>query len=246
MEAVKIAREKDIEYVYDENGLARIPVLQGEYEGAAFERIGLKAGSVWKPEGYRFGDKMQFFIFSRGTGYITTPEKAYNIDEISIFIPRFDEETFAVTAASNLYMLHIIAEFADYDRRYMAERRITLPRFRKTSEAWTYWENFKNEGVVSRMFIEHRQLGRFSMGIVTGKGPDLVGEHVHHELEQWYYFLPGAKVTYYAGGESLEAAEGDVTYTRRGIPHGSRAEEGEAFDYIWFEIAHDGYPGTIS
>jgi gentisate 1,2-dioxygenase len=72
-----------------------------------------------------------------------------------------------------------------------------------------------------------------------------VGQHIHNELVQWYIPLPGSKLTYIAGGDQYPMKGGDVSFTPTGFHHGAQAEAGDSYDYIWFELCCDGYPGEI-
>jgi mannose-6-phosphate isomerase-like protein (cupin superfamily) len=248
MALIKIARESDVLRNH-QDGLSRFPVLVGEYAQAAFEKCALRPGCAWEPERYPVERHNQLFVFTRGTGYITTPRQAFNITEVGVFVPEFDVEPFRLVASADspgdLEFLHIVTDMSPYDITCMRESRMTLPRFRGLSQAWTYEEDFKGPGTRSLMLLEHRNLGRLSMGATLGRGPSFVGQHIHNELEQWYYALPGSSFTYTAEGEEVHLTGGDLTYTRHGSRHGSRAAEGETFDYIWFELCADGYPGEI-
>ena len=227
------------------NGLARSAVLAGEYQEMEIYRCTLAPGATWEPELYPEDEKCQMLLFSQGTGYISTPHKAFNIQEVAVFVPEFDRERFRVQADTELSFLQIVATLNDYDRENLAESRISLPRFRPVSEAWTYVENFKSADIRSYTLIEHRMLGRLSMGAVYGTGPNVVGQHIHNELQQWYYALPGARFTYQVNGEEIPFEAGDLSYTPSGNYHGTSAAEGQKFDYIWFELCENGYPGQI-
>ncbi|NLC40764.1 MAG: cupin domain-containing protein [Clostridiaceae bacterium] len=248
MGLIKISRGSETEHVY-ENGISRIPILVGEYEDAAFERVSLQAGAEWTPEIYKLTENNQVFLFTSGKGYIRTPRQAYIINEVSVFVPEFDVEQFSIKCAldskETLEILHIVTEVNDYDKTTLVESRMALPRFRGVSEAWQYTEDFTGSDIVQKMMLEHRNLGRLSMGANFGSGPNYIGQHIHNELQQWYIVLPGASFTYTAGDETVHLQAGDVTYTRSGFSHGSECAEGEKFAYIWFELCTDGYPGEI-
>lgn len=164
-------------------------------------------------------------------------------------MPEFDKEPFVIRTSADskepLEFLHIVTEISDYDRACLKEARITLPRFRRISQGWTYYEDFKEKHTTSLMLIEHRNLGRLSMGAVLGRGPTVIGAHIHNELVQWYFPLKGSRFIYEANGEQIEMTGGDLSYTPTGLYHGSRADAGEVYDYIWFELCENGYPGEI-
>lgn len=245
MSAIKFHKASEYHKIFDANGLARQSVLTDEYKDVAIYKCTLAAGAKWEPELYPEHEKVQMLLFTQGTGYVATPHKAFQIEEVSVFVPWFDQERFFIQADQELSFLQIVATLSDYDRENMAESRIALPRFRPVSQGWTYEENFKTPDIKSYTLIEHRYFGRLSMGAVYGKGPNVVGQHVHNELEQWYYALPGAQFTYHVNGEDILFQEGDLSYTPHGNYHGTSAEEGQRFDYIWFELCEDGYPGQL-
>ena len=134
--------------------------------------------------------------------------------EPGVFVPEFDAERFTITCSADskqpLEFLHIITELSDYDKTCLVESRMVLPRFRGISEGWTYDEDFKdNDTTTSIMLLEHRNLGRLSMGCVRGTGPIEIGQHIHNELAQWYFPLPGSEFIYTAGGEEVKMTGGD-------------------------------------
>ena len=237
---IQIQRSADIVEQFT-NGLSRFEMLPGAYPEVQTYKCTLKAGAKWEPELYSFEDKIQIFFFAKGTGYIGTPKCAYNITEYAVFVPYFDNEPFFLQAGTDLEFLHIVGKMDEYDKKHMNEYRITLPRFRTMSDSWTYFEPFKGPGVKAVMLLEHRALGRYSMGATLGKGPTFNGDHVHHDLEQWYYALPGSRFSYTADGEQIDVSGGDFTYITEGVYHASNAAEGDTFDYIWFELASKGY-----
>ena len=249
MSNVTVARHKDVKHDY-KNGFSSQPILVDVYDQARFSKCSLMPGSATTPKTYSITQNNQLFIFTSGKGFITTPRNAWNITEVGVFVPEFDREEFVITASKDskepLEFLHIVTELNDYDKTCLKEARITLPRWRGLSEGWTYYEDFKDEEKIkSIMMIEHRNLGRLSMGAVVGKGPDVIGTHIHNELQQWYFPLPGSSFTYTADGENIHLTGGDLSFTPSGSHHGSSAAEGETFDYIWFELCTDGYPGEI-
>jgi hypothetical protein len=248
MSGIKIARYKDDVHEF-RCGFSRCPALEGAYGQASFARCKLLPGSEIKPERHALEEHNQLFLFFGGRGYITTPRKAWNIVEPSVFVPEFDREEFAFRSSADskepLEFLHIVTETSDYDKTCLKESRMALPRFRGLSGGWAYCEDFKEEGTASLMLLEHRNLGRLSMGAVLGRGATTIGQHVHNELAQWYFPLKGSSLTYEADGERVELTGGDLSYTQAGLYHGSSAKEGQTYDYIWFELCENGYPGEI-
>jgi hypothetical protein len=248
MSKIKIARYSDDVHEF-KDGFSSCPVLVGEYDQASFSRNKLSPGNSVKPERYALDEHNQLFFFFGGRGFVTTPRRAWNITEPSVFVPEFDKEEFIIHASCDskepLEFLHIVTEVSEYDKTCLVESRMTLPRFRGLSEGWTYCENFKEEDTTSLMLLEHRNLGRLSMGAVLGRGPSVIGQHIHNELVQWYFPLKDSSFIYEADGEKVEMTGGDLSYTQTGLYHGSSAKQGQVYDYIWFELCQNGYPGEI-
>ena len=248
MALVKISRGADIQHNYV-NGVSRVSVLEGTYKDATVERISLQPGADFSIELYSRQQHNQVFLITAGKGYIVTPRRVFNITEVSVFVPDFDKEsvTFhcAADAKGTMEIVHFVTELNDYDKTCLKEAHMSLPRFRGVSGAWHYKENFTGADIQQMMLLEHRNLGRLSMGCVKGNGPIEIGQHIHNELAQWYFPLPGSDFIYTAGGEEVHMTGGDLSYTPTGFWHGSRVEANKKCDYIWFEMCIEGYPGEI-
>lgn len=98
MSAIKFHKASEYKKVFSENGLARQSVLTGEYKDVAIYKCTLAAGAKWEPELYPQQEKVQILLFTEGTGYVATPHKAFQIEEVSVFVPRFDQESFFIQA----------------------------------------------------------------------------------------------------------------------------------------------------
>ena len=216
-------------------------LLPGAYEDAEIYKCNLKAGESWKPDVYAFGDSIQIFFFVTGTGYIAMDGYANNITEMAVFVPKFDETSFIIYAKTDMEFLLFIGKMREYDVRRMSDICLTLPRFRLLKDCWTYEESFKTEGIKSYMVIEHRFLGRYSLGAVICSGPCTVGAHTHPDLIQWCYALPNAKYSFTADGSKVEVESGDLTFIPENACHTVEVKAGDVMDYIWIEICVEGY-----
>jgi len=242
MGKIKVQKAADTKLKWAD-GLGRATMLPGVYPDAEVNKLVLKAGHQWQAERYAFEDRVQMFFFLSGQGYICLPDQAFNITESAVFVPLFDKDTITMKAAekTDLEFLQFVCRQTDFDKNMMNTIRTTLPRFKLMSECETYEEPFKGPGVKSPILIMHRLFGKFSMGATLGNGPNHVDQHSHPDLVQWYYVFPGSKIRYTAGGETVDMAGGDLSYITEGVPHGSTTGEGEKCDYVWFEIASQGY-----
>ncbi len=231
-----------------ENGLSRFRIPWEDCDYVDMYRCTLQAGRVWEPPLYSINECFQFFFFLKKTGYITTPEKAYNIDDFAMFIADFDGGRFALHAgAADLEFIHILGKISHVDRRKMRASRFTLPRFVRMCDAWNYTEDFNEQAGstnVSYSLSNGRRLGRYTVGGNRAYGPNFVGKHIHPTLSQWYLMLEGSDFTYLAGDERIPVKAGDISYTPMNTEHGSTCEKDQHIYYFWFEVNHawDGDP----
>jgi len=216
------------------SGLKRGLMLPGMFEGVETLKCEQAAGSKAVPEIYK--DKIQIFLFTKGTGYIGTKDRAHNITEVAVFVPMLDTEEFFIQAGTDMEYLNLIVTMNDFDRVEFNKVRMVLPSFSLLSNCVRYYEGFKGPNVTSYTVVEHDNLARISMGIITGEGPEYVGEHFHENLQQWYYGLSGSKFNFTAEGETIHVEEGDWTCIPKGAKHSVRAEAGEKINYAWFEL----------
>ena len=197
-------------------------------------KCALKAGGRVDSDVYK--DKTQILFFTKGTGYIGTPTKAYNITQEAVFVPLFNTEKFFIQAGSEMEFLEILVTLTEADTKRLGEMRMALPHFRLLSECDRYEEVFKGPGVLSYSILVFRRLARALMGATIGAGPSFVGEHAHDSLQQWVYGLPTAAFRFRADGEEVEVREGDWVHIPEKAKHSVEAKAGERINYIWFEM----------
>jgi quercetin dioxygenase-like cupin family protein len=233
MAVISIAKKANIEQKFV-NGFAKGIMLPGSYPGVEAYKCALKAGCRVDPEAYK--DKTQILFFTKGTGYIGTPKKAYNITQEAVFVPLFNTEKFFIQAGSDLEFLEILVTLTDADTKRLGEMHMALPHFRLLSDCDRYEEVFKGPGVLSYSILTFRRLARALMGATIGAGPSFVGEHAHDSLQQWVYGLPAAAFRFRADGEEVEVREGDWVHIPEKAKHSVEAKAGERINYIWFEM----------
>lgn len=215
-------------------GLKRALMLPDLFEGVETYKCELAAGSKAEPEVY--SDKIQIFFFTKGTGYIGTKDRAHNITEVAVFVPMLDSEEFFIQAGTDMEYLNLVVKMNDFDYEEFNKVRMVLPSFSLLSNCVQYYEGFKGPSVKSYTIVEHDNLARISMGVVTGKGPDVVGEHFHTNLQQWYYGLADGSFRFSAEGETVRMEDGDFSCIPKGAKHSVIAEAGETINYVWFEL----------
>lgn len=234
MGTIKYVKKADMPFKDMGNGLKKALMLPDAFEGVETYKCKLAAGCKAEPEVYH--DKIQIFFFTKGTGYIGTKDRAHNITEVAVFVPMLDTETFFIQAGTDMEYLNLIVKMNDFDHQEFNKVRMVLPGFSLLSNCVQYYEGFKGPSVKSYTIVEHDNLARISMGVVTGTGPDVVGEHSHDNLQQWYYGLDGGSFAFTAGGDTIRMEDGDFSCIPKETPHSVRAEKEEKINYVWFEL----------
>lgn len=245
MSKIRLLKGGSVIHTFDECGLSRQPMMEDANAEAKLYECVLKAGRTWQPELFGFREKVQMFFFTNETGFIVSDTQSWKIEQ-GVFVPDYDRETIVIhSGKEDLHFLHIIGNLNDYDRAAMERWCIKLPRFRNFEQCIQYTEGFTGDAgsnVTSRLLIEGRGFGRWSMGWNHGEGPTFIGEHIHKFLVQWYYVLPDGFFTYVAGGVEEDMGPGSLSYTEANTPHGSKSPKGKKINYVWLELAEDGYP----
>jgi len=228
---VHSVRNEDIRLEFHD-GFAETRVLEEVYPQVQVYRGVLKAGSKAKPTVY--SKAHQVICFTEGTGYVTTPKKAYNIDELSFFIANLDEE-FELYAATDLVYTKFIVDLTDHDMEIYNDFHIVLPYFLPISAAQEYYQACKTPGTRSWSILTTKRLNRMLLGVVESDRPGGCFEKGHPSVAQWNVILPGGDMTLDIEGEVVEQKAGDVSYVEAGLDHNLASGEGGKTRYIWFE-----------
>ena len=229
--AIAIARKEEGPKNF-QNGYGETEWLPEVYPLIRTYKCVLKAGNSICPE--LFSDKTQRFCFTDGTGYITSPKKAYNIEEISFFIPDFSAEEFQIHAVTDLEYMKLVVDMLDSDKAAYEDTHMVLPSFKKFSELEEYDQSCKGPHTRSWSVVHSGNLGRVLMGIVRAEGEG-TDEKGHPSVAQWNYCLKGSDFKLTVDGETIDTKEGDWSYVPAGLDHSLLAEPGKKVFYIWFE-----------
>lgn len=229
--AIAIARREEGPKEF-RNGYGEADWLPGVYPLIHTYKCVLKAGCSISPELY--ADKTQLFCFTEGTGYITNSKRAYNIDELSFFIPDFEADQFTIYAATDLEYMKLVVDMLESDKAAYVDTHMVLPSFKKFSELEEYDQSCKGPNTRSWSVVHSGNLGRVLMGIVCAEGEG-TDEKGHPSVAQWNYCLKGADFRLTVDGETVDTKEGDWSYVPAGLDHSLLAETGKKVFYIWFE-----------
>lgn len=217
------------------NGYAEIEVLEGVHKLVRSYKCELKAGSTVHPK--LFKDSGVFYCFTSGTGYVLTKKEAYNIKELSFFCPDWDNDNYAIYAATDMQFVKFVSYMVESDWKHYKETHSILPFFKAASDGQPYTQSCKGPNTMSWSIISAGQAGRFLCGVVkgVGKGEGTV-EKGHPSVDQWNIILEGSDILMEVEGEKIHHLPGDMSYIYGGPDH-SLIPNGpdKTCYYIWFE-----------
>lgn len=214
------------------NGFAETELLAGIHPGVRHYRCVLKAGHTITPETY--SRSHQVLCLTNGEGYITTPQRAYDIKELSFFIANLDEE-FSIHAATDITYTKFVVDLTDHDMLEYADCHVTLPFFRAVSDGIEYYQACKTPGTRSWAILVGGQLNRLLFGVVKSVDGGTI-EKGHPPVAQWNVILDHSDLILTVGDESIEQKSGDFSYVPAGPDHSLVAKPGKETNYIWFEL----------
>ena len=228
--AIAVARRSDNPVVV--NGYGEKEWLPGTHPLVRGYKCILEKGHTVSPKLYK--DKTVVFIFGKGDGYITTPHRAYNIDELSFWVPNFDADPYTIYAVTDMEYMMIVVDMLESDLRGFENTHMILPMFKRLSEAEPYTQTCKGPNTKSWTIITSGHCARVLMGVVKADGEGTI-EKGHPAVDQWNYTLPGSDFHLTVEDETIEHGECEWSFVPAGLDHSLVSDPGKTVYYIWFE-----------
>ncbi len=214
------------------NGYGEVEWLAGTHPLVRGYKCILEKGHTVSPKLYE--DKTVVFIFGQGTGYITTPVKAYNIEKLSFFVPNFAAEQYTIYAATDMEYMMVVVDMLQSDLDGYKNTHMILPSFKTLDDCEEYTQTCKGPNTKSWTVISSGHLARVLMGVVKADGEGTI-EKGHPAVDQWNYTLPGADFTLTVEDEKIHHGANEWSYVPAGLDHSLVSEPGKSVFYIWFE-----------
>lgn len=229
-----IAIAKNDVPVFNNDGLSFREVLQGTHPLVRVYRCTLQAGHTTVPELVK--NRMLFYCFIQGKGYIACRDRAYNVEEPCFFIPDFANQNYLIRAAAATDLEYVVfdVDMLQSDRIFFEDTHYLTPWFKTLSACEAYDQTCKGPNTLSYMVLNGRIMGRILCGVCFSEGGG-TKEKGHPAVDQWNVTLPGADFTLYVENEEVHHGPLEVSYVKAGLDHGLVAEPGKKVAYIWFE-----------
>lgn len=231
--AIHIARAEATRKDYDAEGFACVELLPGTFQGGISNyKCFLKAGCDYRPQ--RYADKTVVLFFGRGRGYLCDAESAYNIAELSFYVPDFDHQAYFIHAVEDMEFVLSVVEMNEYDKKGFEACHTRLPFFKSMSQCDRYLQDCKGPNTMSWNVITSNQIGRIMVGIVRAVGEGTT-EKGHPSVAQWNYCVGDSDFRLNVDGEVTDTKAGDWSYVPAGLDHALTAEPGKEVFYVWYE-----------
>ena len=198
------------------------------------------------------GDTVQFMadpsfirilFLCQGDATFTLGGKDWRYTQKAVFVP-LPEQTVDVTAATVAHVLEIRWALIDADRAELAEKRGQFPVTSRYEDAMQYRDPFKSEKTISRAIIPHRTLPRFAMGSVETYADDLIGQHEHPLLDQFFFSFPENRMTLLIDDIAYPMGGDTLLHIPLGSNHGVSVTGDEVAHYIWIDFIPDPEKGN--
>jgi hypothetical protein len=207
-------------------------MLPGEIPGAAVYLHRLAAGQSRRfPADWAFA---RILFLCSGEAEFSGSGGKFRYDEKAVYVHHPGEPVEAA-AFKETRILEIRRELGDGDRKTLEEARVNFPVTARYSDALQYRDPFKSEKTISRAILPQRIIPRFAMGSVETYGDDLIGQHEHPLLDQFFFSFPE---------NDMDLLLDDIVYPMKGdtllhIPlgcnHGVSVKGKQCAHYIWID-----------
>lgn len=211
-------------------------MLEGEIPGATVYHHVMLAGDTVK---FMAGETYVRILFlCSGAVRFKAGNDIWNYSEKAFMALKYDQSV-EVHVQKDADMLEIRWEVGPADKTEMDGGETVYPVTGKYLDAMQYRDPFKSEKTISRAMLPQRTIPRFAMGSVETYGDDLIGQHEHPLLDQFFFSFPENNmdlliddITYPMGGNSL-------VHIPLGSNHGVAVEGDQVAHYIWIDFIQD-------
>ena len=211
-------------------------MLEGEIPGATVFHHVLPAGERIDFAGT--SDFLRILFLCQGAATFLLEGEGYPYDEKAVFVARPQQEV-GVTVQQNAHLLEIRWELHDADRKELETTETSFPITSRYLDAIQYRDPFKSEKTISRAIIPQRLLPRFAMGSVETYGDDLIGQHEHPLLDQFFFSFPENNCDLLLDDIVYPMEGNTLLHIPLGCNHGVSVRGKQCAHYIWIDFIFD-------
>ena len=211
-------------------------MLEHEIPGAAvYHHVMMEGDSVtFRAD----GTYIRVLVLCSGSVDFVVDGEVWSYSEKS-FIALKPEQSIKVLVKKHSNLLEIRWDMNTEDKAEIGSGCTVYPVTGRYEDALQYRDPFKSEKTISRALLPQRTIPRFAMGSVETYGDDLIGQHAHPLLDQFFFSFPE---------NDMDLLIDDIVYPMKGnslvhIPlgsdHGVSVKGKQTAHYIWIDFIQD-------
>lgn len=211
---------------------AELALLPGEIPGAFVYHHILPA----KEELFFAGQTefIRIFFLCSGAAAFTADEKSFFYQEKAMFTAK-PQSSIHISADANSNILEIRWNMNESDLKDLANSSTAFPISEAYQDAEQYRDFFKSETTISRAILKQGIIPRFAMGSVEAKGDDLVGQHAHPLLDQFFFSFPENDMDLLIDCRIYPMKGNTLLHIPLGSNHGVIARGSQKMHYLWID-----------
>lgn len=207
-------------------------MLPGEIPGASVRHHTLPAGETLHLAGQT--EFIRIFFLCDGAMTFSSDGKSFSYRERAVFAARPQSDITLSSDAPSSF-LEIRWEMNESDLAELAAGTAEFPLSEAYAEAAQYRDFFKSETTISRAIIRQSIIPRFAMGSVEANGDDLVGQHAHPLLDQFFFSFPENDMDLLIDCRICPMKGNTLLHIPLGSNHGVIARGSQKMHYLWID-----------
>lgn len=214
------------------DGPAAKELLLGEIPGASVIHHTLSAGTQLRFDGQY--ECIRIFFLCDGAARFSAAGKTFAYAEKAMFTAK-PESSITIEAETLAVLLEIRWALNANDLADLAASTQEFPLSQAYREAPQYRDPFKSETTISRSILKQSVIPRFAMGSVEAKGDDLVGQHAHPLLDQFFFSFPENDMDLLINCRICPMKGNTLLHIPLGSNHGVIARGNQRMHYLWID-----------
>ncbi|EJF38484.1 hypothetical protein HMPREF1141_2378 [Clostridium sp. MSTE9] len=182
------------------------------------------------------GDTLRVLFLIQGKLEFSSRERQTVYSEKAVYAEH-PQKAVTITALEDAHVLEIRWKLTEKEVQEMESA--ALPFTQTYEQAQKYRDPFKSEKTISRAIVPHRVLPRFAMGSVETHGTDLIGQHAHPLLDQFFYSFSENDCILLIDSLQHPMKSDTILHIPLGSNHGVFVGETQCAHYLWIDFIPD-------
>lgn len=180
---------------------------------------------------------LRVLFLLNGSAVFAAKDATIAYTEPAVFAHR-PQEKITITAQTDAAVLEIEWQLTGEEAGLLLASR-NLPFTQTYAASQQYRDPFKSEKTISRAIVPHRVLPRFAMGSVETHGTDLVGQHAHPLLDQFFFSMPENNCILLIDSMQYPMKGNTLLHIPLGSNHGVFTGPEHCAHYLWVDFIPD-------